>query len=708
MSPWRHVSDRVRGLDLLRKMGAAAPIFEALPELTARLAEGRNVVLEAPPGAGKTTYAPLALLGAAWLQSNRIVMLEPRRLAARTAADRMAALLGEAAGETVGYRMRDAVKTGPRTRIEVVTEGVLTRRLQADPELADPKLGPVGCVIFDEIHERSLQSDLGLALCLETQAALRPDLRLLAMSATLDGDRLAALMNAARVRSEGRAYPVEIRWRDAPLGAKERVEEVAADTAAQALIEAEGDALVFLPGVAEIRRAAARLEARVGPDVEVRPLYGDLTLAQQQAAIAPAPAGKRKIALSTAIAETSLTIEGVRIVVDAGRSRRARFDPGAGMDRLTTGRVSQAAAEQRRGRAGRLAPGICWRLWTKGQHGALEPFDPPEILQADLAGLALELAAWGARPADLSFLDPPPDAAYAQAEALLRDLGALSKTGGVTDHGRKLAAAPLHPRLAHMVILSGVAGPPCWLAALIEERDPMRALGQADVYPRLEAIETPAKRKGRPEYGALQRIRAAADRLQKRLKPLANPHPASPLPTGATLALAFPDRIAARRPGGRDDQPTRYALSGGRGATLRAGDMLGGEAFLVAADLYFPEDAAKAARDPEIRLASPVDRRDIEILFEDQILEERVCEWSKRDRRIRPVERRRLGAITLEERPWPKPPEDAIAAAAANGARHLGLQALPWTNAARRLQKRVAWAREAGGRGRRPLRRRAA
>ncbi|MCI4664071.1 MAG: ATP-dependent helicase HrpB [Neomegalonema sp.] len=670
----------------------APPIFDALPEVTAQLAAGRNLVLEAPPGAGKTTYAPLALLDAPWLGAGRIVMLEPRRIAARTAAERMAELLGEKPGATVGYRMRDAVKTSAATRIEVITEGVLTRRLQRDPELSDASLGPIACVIFDEIHERSLQSDLGLALCLEAQAALRPDLRLMAMSATLDGERIAELMDAARVRSEGRAYPVETRWRDAPLRPQERPEEIAADTAAHALTQSEGDVLVFLPGVAEIRRAAARLAGQVAANIEIRPLYGDLTLIEQQAAIAPAPNGKRKIALATAIAETSLTIQGVRVVVDAGRSRRARFDPGSGMDRLATGRVSRAAAEQRRGRAGRLAPGICYRLWPESAHGALPAFDPPEIMEADLAGLALELAAWGAAPQDLPFLDQPPATAFAAARDLLQTLGALNPTGGLTKHGERLAAAPLHPRLAHMTLRAGADLTACRLAALIEERDPLRSLGEVDIAARLRALDAP-QRHGAAKAG-LERVRNAGDRLRKRLKPIAEP-PKEEYAPGALLALAFPDRIAARRPGGRDDEPSRYALSGGRGAVLRRGDPLGRAPFLVAADLFFPEETARAARDPEIRLAATIERCEIESLFDGQIVHEQLCEWSRRDRRIRPIQRSRLGAATLETQPWPDPPSEAIAAAAAEGVRHLGVSALPWTKAARRLQKRAAWARKA-------------
>jgi len=404
------------------------PIEAVLPEVRRALGRGRALVLQAPPGAGKTTCVPLALLDEPWLGAGRIVLLEPRRLAARAAAARMAALLGEAVGETVGYRIRLDSKVGPRTRIEVVTEGILTRRLQSDPALSG-----VGAVLFDEFHERSLHADLGLALCLEAQAALRPDLRLVAMSATLDGEPVARLMGGAPVvTGVGRAHAVETRYAEPAPG--RRFEDHVAATARRALAEAaDGDVLVFLPGEAEIRRVLARLEeCGLGPEVLLAPLFGALPRTAQDAALAPAPPGRRKVVLATAIAETSLTIEGVRVVVDGGLARAPRFDPRTGMTRLETVRVSQASADQRRGRAGRLGPGVCYRLWREAEHRLLPPFSPPEIVQADLAPLALELAAWGAAdPADLAWLDPPPAAAFAQACGLLPWLGAGDGAGGV-------------------------------------------------------------------------------------------------------------------------------------------------------------------------------------------------------------------------------------------------------------------------------------
>ncbi|MEO5376096.1 MAG: ATP-dependent helicase HrpB, partial [Alphaproteobacteria bacterium] len=450
------------------------PIESVLPRLCQVLGEGRNAVLEAPPGAGKTTRVPLALLDESWLAGRSILMLEPRRLAARAAARRMAVLLGEAVGETVGYRVRLDAVVGPRTRIEVVTEGILTRRLQRDPSLEG-----CGVVIFDEFHERSLHADLGLALCLEAQGALREDLRILVMSATLDGAAVARLLGGAPVvSSAGRAFPVVTRHIDRPPTV--RIEDAAAAAVLRALDEdAEGDVLVFLPGAAEIRRVASRLtDADPGPGVMVLPLYGELPQEAQDLAIAPATAGRRKVVLATSIAETSLTIEGVRVVVDGGLMRVARFSPRTGMTRLETVRVSRAAADQRRGRAGRLGPGVCWRLWAEAAHAGLPAHATPEILEADLAPLALDLAQWGAADAQgLAWLDPPPPAALAQARDLLGRLGALDATGRITAHGHAMAGLGAHPRLAHMLLKGrelGVGGLACDVAALLAERDIVR------------------------------------------------------------------------------------------------------------------------------------------------------------------------------------------------------------------------------------------
>ncbi|RSK39397.1 ATP-dependent helicase HrpB, partial [Rhodovulum iodosum] len=461
----------------------ALPIDSALPGLIAALGDAGRAVLQAPPGAGKTTRVPLALLDAG-LARGRIVMLEPRRLAARAAAERMAETLGEKVGQTVGYRIRGEAKTGKATRIEVVTEGILTRMIQSDPELSG-----VGAVIFDEFHERSLNADLGLALTWELRGALRDDLIVLVMSATLDAAPVAALMDGAPViTSQGRSFPVDTRWLDKPLPKGRRLPEAAADLVARAVAETVGGVLVFLPGEGEIRRVEALLQGVLPGDCQLRPLYGALPFAAQRAAIAPGGAG-RKVVLATAIAETSLTIRDIRVVVDAGRARRARFDPNSGMSRLVTERVTKAEADQRRGRAGRVAEGACYRLWTKGEEGALAAFPPAEIEVADLTGLALELALWGASgPGDLAFLTPPNPGAWAEATALLQGLGALDAAGRITAHGRALAALPVHPRLGHMLALAGPAAAP--LAALLEERDPLLGAG-ADVARRLDALRDP-------------------------------------------------------------------------------------------------------------------------------------------------------------------------------------------------------------------------
>ena len=653
-------------------MSRTLPIDTALPDLIAALRDAGRAVLQAPPGAGKTTRVPLAMLDAG-LTPHKIVMLEPRRLAARAAAERMAETLGEPVGQTVGYRIRGEAKVGKETRIEVVTEGILTRMLQSAPDLPG-----IGAVIFDEFHERSLNADFGLALCLEVAGALRDDLILLAMSATLDAAPVAALMQAPIVTSEGRSFPVETRWLDRPLGPRPRIAEAAADLVAQAEKETRatgGGILVFLPGEGEIRRVERLLEGRLSGDCTLRPLYGALPFAAQREAIRPQGKG-RKVVLSTSIAETSLTIEDVRVVVDAGQSRRARFDPGSGMSRLVTERVTRAEAEQRRGRAGRVAEGTCYRLWTRGEEGALAAFPPAEIEAADLTGLALELALWGGD--DLPFLTQPPEGALAEARALLHMLGALDAQGRITDHGRALAALPLHPRLAHMLVIGGRGAAD--LAALMAERDPLRG-APSDLLLRLEALRDPARygreRPWQADRGGVERIRAEAKRLARQA---GNPTDLSP---AALAALAYPDRIGQRRKG---DQP-RYVLSGGKGAVMAEGDALAGAPFIVAID------TDGNPREAKVRMAAQIGEAEIRELFADQIEQVSFCEWSKRDRRVVARQQERFGALVLDDRAWKDADAADVARAMLDGLRDLGLRL---DGAAERYAKRVELVRAGG------------
>ncbi|MBE3637890.1 ATP-dependent helicase HrpB [Mangrovicoccus algicola] len=655
-------------------MALALPIDDALPALRAALASHGRAVLQAPPGAGKTTRVPLDLL-ASGLVEGRILMLEPRRLAARAAAERMAATLGEEVGQTVGYRIRGDSRVSRATRIEVVTEGILTRQIQADPDLPG-----IGLVIFDEFHERSLQADLGLALAWEVRGALREDLQIVVMSATLDAAPVAALLeDAPMVTSEGRAFPVETRHLERPKGPRERIEAVTADLVARAMGETEGGVLVFLPGEGEIRRTEGLLKGRLPADADIRPLFGAMELKAQRAAIAPSPAGRRKVVLATAIAETSLTIEDVRVVVDAGLARRARFDPNSGMSRLVTDRVTRAEAEQRRGRAGRVAPGICYRAWTRGEEGGLAAFPPPEIAAADLTGLALDLAQWGAEPGDLAFLTPPPEGALAEARALLADLGALDAAGRLTDHGAALARLPVHPRLGHMLALAGRQAAD--LAALLADRDPLRGAG-TDLRLRLEALRDP--RRFAAEHGeiasraGLERIRAEARRLSR-----AAPDAAPPLSPAEMAALAYPDRIGLRRKG---DDP-RWLLSGGKGAAMDPGDPLAGQRLIVALDLDGD------AREARLRLGAALGEAELRGLYADRIAEIPVCQWSKRDRRVEARLQERFGALVLTDRHWKDAPEEAVAAAALEGLRDLGLQALKPSAAFDLLRARLALAR---------------
>lgn len=635
-------------------MTAALPIDDILPDLCDALRRAGRAVLMAPPGAGKTTRVPLALLD---LVPGRILMLEPRRLAARAAAERMAETLGEAVGQTVGYRIRGEAKLSKATRIEVVTEGILTRMIQSDPELTG-----IGCVIFDEFHERSLNADLGLALVWEARTALRPDLSLVVMSATLDAEPVAALLDDAPIlRSEGRAFPVETRWLGRPLAAGMRLEPAVAGLVEQAVAETAGGVLVFLPGEAEIRRTESLLRDRLPAGVQLRPLFGAMDFAAQRAAIAPCGNG-RKVVLATSIAETSLTIQDIRIVVDAGRARRLRFDPASGMARLVTERVSRAEAEQRRGRAGRVAEGICYRLWTKGEEGALPGFAPPEMAVADLAGLALELAQWGSDGADLAFLTPPPGPALAEARALLESLGAL--TGGrITGHGKALAALPLHPRLAHMLVTAGPEA--ATLAALLEERDPIRG-ASADLNLRLSAIAHPGRfetdHPGQLHRGTIERIRLEAKRLARMVTPVAARHSPAEM-----LALAYPDRIGLRRKG----DAARYVLSGGKGAVVDEADGLGKHRLIVASDL--DGDPREARVRQGLALADAELRR----LYGDRIAWVDRCEWSKREGRVVARRQERFGALVLEDRHWPEAPPEAMARGALDGLRQIGLTLSP-------------------------------
>jgi ATP-dependent helicase HrpB len=649
------------------------PIDDVLPDLLGALRREGRAVLQAPPGAGKTTRVPLALLESRLVQG-RILMLEPRRLAARAAAQRMAETLGEAPGGIVGHRMRGETRVGPGTRIEVVTEGVLTRMLQSDPGLEG-----VGAVIFDEFHERTLNADLGLALCLEIAGALREDLVLVAMSATLDAAPVAALMRAPVVTAQGRSFPVETRWLDSPLPKGPRSDAAVADQVVRAAEEEAGGVLVFLPGEGEIRRTQAALGHRV-PGAALRPLFGAMPFEAQRAAIRPEPDGRRKIVLATSIAETSLTIEDIRVVVDAGRARRARFDPGSGMTRLVTERVTRAEAAQRAGRAGRVAPGVAYRLWTRGEEGALSPFPPAEIENADLSALALELALWGASPDALPFPTPPNPGAYAEAQALLRLLGALGHSGRITDHGRAIAALPLHPRLAHMLAVAGPGA--AELAALLSERDPLRG-APADLALRLEALADAerfaAERPHALDRPALSRIRAEAARLRA-MAPAASDPVTGP---AEMAALAYPDRIAQRRKG---DAP-RFLLSGGKGAVLDAGDPLAGERFLVVTD------TDGDPREARIRQAAALSLSEIRARFGAEIAWADVCRWSRRERRVVARRQERLGEIALDDRLWKNVPPARVAEAMLDGVRMLGLGL---SGGARRFAARVEIGRRAG------------
>ncbi|WP_246016549.1 ATP-dependent helicase HrpB [Cohnella phaseoli] len=698
------------------------PIDSVLPDVKQALSIGGSAVLIAAPGAGKTTRVPLALLEDGWLEGRKIVMLEPRRLAARSSAAFMARELGEQVGETVGYRVKMDTKVGVRTRIEVVTEGVLTRMLQADPALEG-----VGLVIFDEFHERSLQADLGLALTLEAQALLRDDLKLLVMSATLEAEPVAGLLGGASVvRSEGRSFPVETVYR--PRLAGSELEEAVAGLALEALRAHEGDVLVFLPGIGEIRAAEAKLREKLrgyAYDVRVFALHGGLSAEEQDKALAPLPAAERKIVLATSVAETSLTVEGVTVVIDSGLMRVSRFSPRTGMARLETVTVSAASADQRRGRAGRLRPGVCYRLWSAEQHSALSPRSAPEIMEADLASLLLELAVWGVgEPNELAWLDAPPAPAVQQARELLVQLGALDKGGRQpTGHGRRMAELGKHPRVAHMLLRAkqlGLGGLACDIAVVLGERDILRYSGgqapTADLTARIDAL------RGRGPYaaddGARRRLSEEARRLRRELGvdasegtraergderseqvnvrtergdalgrryPYVSDDGVRSDDCGLLLAFAYPDRIGRQRDSGK------YLLSGGRGAAFGPGQALAREPWIVVADV---DDAGADSR---IRLAASVSLERLAQHAPEMIDVEAEVYWDGEAKSVRGRERRKLGAIVLEEKPLGKLPEELRLQALLAGVRAEGLELLPWTKMARQFQQRAEFARRHDG-----------
>ncbi len=659
------------------------PVDEALPRLAAALAGGGNAILSAPPGSGKTTRVPLALLHEPWLAGRKILLLEPRRLAARAAARFMARCLGEAVGDTVGFRVRLERRVSRRTRVEVLTEGVLTRRLQRDPELEG-----VGLVIFDEFHERSLQADMGLALCLDIRQGLREDLRLLVMSATLELAPLRHLLgDAALVTAAGRSYPVETLYDPGP--ADQPAARAAMRGVLRALRERQGDLLVFLPGMGEIRAAESLLRERLeGTEILVCPLYGDLDSASQDSAIRPDPGGRRRVVLATSIAESSLTIEGVSLVVDAGWSRLPRFDPNTGLTRLTTLRVSRAAADQRRGRAGRLGPGACFRLWPESL--TLNPHSGAEILQADLAPLLLELALWGVNdPSGLSWLDAPPAGAVAQARELLQRLEALDRSGCITPLGQRMAALPLHPRLAHMLLRAGGFGAlsrAADLAALLSERDIFRrgrdSFRSHDLEQRLVALadwRKPGKSAAYPvDAGVCRRV----DRVSRQLRSLAGverEREREDVSIGALVALAYPERVAQRRAASGGS----YLLANGRGAKLTEEDPLAGSRYLAVASM----DAG--VREGRIFLAARLDREELEELFGERITASEQVHWDSGRRAVSARRELRLDALVLERKPLPQPAPERLLAILLEGIRREGADALPWSPSARDLQARV-------------------
>lgn len=669
------------------------PIDEILPALRAALATGRNAVVEAPPGAGKSTVVPIALLDEPWLRGGKIVMLEPRRLSTRAVATRMASTLGEPPGETVGYRMRLETRVSRRTRIEVVTEGVFTRMLQGDPALEG-----VAAVLFDEFHERSLHADTGLAFALDSQENLAPELRLLVMSATLDGAGVAKLLGGAPViTAAGRMFPVEVRHAGSGLpllpagspGGRDSPELSTLRAIKRALGETDGDLLVFLPGAGEIRRVQGML-GDVGAGIDVYPLFGELAPGDQDAALSPARPGRRKIVLATNIAETSLTIDGVRVVIDAGLERRSLFDPASGMNRLEVQRISRASAEQRAGRAGRTAPGVAYRLWGEGAERSLAAYAPPEIVVADLAPLALDLAVWGTDAKALRWLDAPPSATLASARDLLTRLGALDAAGRVTPHGRAMQEFPAHPRLAHMLLRArelGSGSLAAELAALLSDRDLLRAGGgrerDSDIRTRLDVL----RRGGAGlDRGALDRIRRSQRAFEQQLQSGGRGAPPVEIEPGVLLAFAYPDRVARRRPGA----DARYQMANGRGAVFPGAESIARQEFIVAIDL---DDREREAR---IHLAAPLAPDDLREYFADLIRTVDEQAWDEKSETIIARRATWLDDLLIAEKPLHDAPRDTARAAMLDGVSRMGLESLPWDDDARDYLARIETLRKQG------------
>jgi ATP-dependent helicase HrpB len=663
----------------MQKVRRTYPIEEVLPQLLNAFQQTKCIVLSAPPGAGKTTQVPIALLSSEWLAGNKIIMLEPRRLAARRAAEFMSAQLGEKTGKTVGYRIRGESVVSSNTRIEVVTEGILTRLLQQEPELPN-----IGLIIFDEFHERSIHADLGLALTLDVQKHLRNDLCLLVMSATLDGVTIAQLLdNAKIIESLGQSYTVTTQY--AKFTSDKPMEVRIVDILLRALDEQEGDVLIFLPGRREIRRVENLLwEKRVPEDVLVHSLYGDASYQQQSAALSPAPTCKRKVILSTSIAETSLTIDGVCVVIDSGLARTARFDVRRGMSGLVAIPVSKAVADQRRGRAGRQQPGVCYRLWTEAEHEMLPDYPQPEIKTADLAPLALDFAFWGTPNGEnLRFLDPPPPPHLLQAQSLLKELGAVDTAGKLTKHGRAMAELPLHPRLSHMIIRGkefGSGSFACDIAALLEERDILAGKKDTDIdlASRLHILHE----KQRTDEGIRERILSQS----RRLKQLADIHPSKEKKehsTGILLALAYPERIARRR----DTKSNRYQMVSGTTAVLPSGSLLAREEFLAIGEVDGIGVEVRAY------LAAPLTKEEIELAFIDSIIEEEEIRWNTADAVVIARRISRIGAVILSEQHI-KPHGEKVVSALIDGIKQLGINCLPWDKDTRTLQQRSEWLRK--------------